>query len=97
MTDLYDRKARELGEEIRRILRDQGLYNNNIEFEFKIGRYKVRFDRSHGKNEVLRNLPDQIFDVARQVIEELHEMWENEPNEEEQLGEHSRSEYSVFI
>ena len=97
MTEEHDNIAANFGQKIRKILKENGLYDNNIDFQFKIGRYSIEFSRSKGVNEVLRDLPEEVFIAVKEAVDELHDIWENAPNEEEQIGDHSRNEYSVSI
>lgn len=97
MTEEHDKIAQDFGQEIRKILKEQNLYDNNLEFEFKIGRYSISFTRSHGKNEVLRDLPFEVFEAVKNTISELHRIWEKSPNKDEEIGDHFRAEYSVSI
>ncbi|TVR38208.1 MAG: hypothetical protein EA392_10725 [Cryomorphaceae bacterium] len=92
----YDRIAQMMGREIRKILKNQNLFDNNITADLRIGRYFVSFHRSHGKNEELLNIPNEVFDIFKKAINETHELW-LEGNGVEQTGDHTGNEYITSI
>lgn len=97
MEEKLDIIAQNLGKAIRKSLWDAKLFDNNIEIEVKIGRYLINFQRKHGKNEVLIEFPDNLMGIIMDSISQMNEVWMEDTNEAEILGDDTTSEYDIFI
>jgi hypothetical protein len=97
MKNQLDELAKSIGKEIRKLLIQKEIYNNNIDVDFKIGKYTVLYGRTSSsvkKLEPFVNLPIDFFDILKNCVLQMEILW-REHEEEDVFGEDTTSEYSV--
>lgn len=97
MENELDELAKYIGKEIKKILIEKDIYNNNIDIDFKIGKYSVLYERtsqSVKKLEPFVNLPIEFFDILKNCVLEMETLWK-EHEEEGVFGQDRTSEYDI--
>ncbi|PJJ07781.1 hypothetical protein CLU83_0984 [Flavobacterium sp. 1] len=97
MENQLDELAKSIGKEIRKLLIEKGIFDNNIDVDFKIGKYTVLYGRTSSsvkKLEPFVNLPIDFFDILKNCVLEMEILWK-EHEEEGVFGEDTTSEYYV--
>ncbi|HEX8015774.1 MAG TPA: hypothetical protein VF465_11120 [Flavobacterium sp.] len=97
MENQLDELAKSIGKEIRKLLIEKGIFDNNIDVDFKIGKYTVLYGRTSSsvkKLEPFVNLPIDFFDILKNCVLEMETLWK-EHEEEGVFGEDTTSEYYV--
>jgi hypothetical protein len=97
MENQLDELAKKIGKEIRKLLIEKGIFDNNINIDFKIGKYTVLYGRTSSsvkKLEPFVNLPIDFFYILKNCVLEMEILWK-EHEKEGVFGEDSTSEYYV--
>ncbi len=93
-----DEIAKKVGKEIKAFLKQQQLYDNNINVHFKVGKYTVLYHRNsqlHSKFEPLINLPIEFFLIFRNCVIEMAELWSEYEENGTITGTYITVDYSI--
>lgn len=96
MDEELERITKDLGKKLRTLLKREGLYDNNFDFEISIGKYTVLYSRScDPKNEPLTEFPEEFHAIIQAHILEMKRIWEKYEESEPCYADDSLSEYSI--
>jgi len=98
MEEQLNKIAKEVGKKIRTLLKDENKYDANVNFQIDLGKYSIHFYRSkpeYEKNALLIDFSLDFYQIIKEAITEMHNLWMEEEKNIECAGEDDTNEYSI--